>query len=142
MHLPVNAQERSVGVDDRGGVAVHAFRLTFENRDDENDTELLRDALHRLRRRARNRFRDVEALVALRLREVRGVEQFLQADDLRPAARGFTNPWDRRFDGDLDVVGRGVLNDPDRERSVGDGHARKQTHQRPASSVPSATDAS
>ena len=41
VHLAIHAQQRAVGVDDRGRVAVDAARLPLEDRHDEHDLELL-----------------------------------------------------------------------------------------------------
>ena len=78
----------AVGVDDRGGIAIDPGRLPLEDRHDEDHRQLARQ-------RAAcasvvgpgNRLRQVEAVALLRLAEVRRVEQLLQADDLRAAAR-------------------------------------------------------
>ena len=74
--------------------------------------------LHAIRRRARNRLGEVEALALLRLAEVRRVEQLLEADDLRAARRRLANARDRRGDGRRRVVARGVLDDADGEWRV------------------------
>ena len=82
---------RSVRVEDRSGVAVYTRGLLLEHRNDQDYAELLRDLLHVLDRGSGNRLSDIEALALLRFAEVRGIEQFLQADDLRSTASRFTH---------------------------------------------------
>ena len=115
VHLAVHAHQRSIRVDDRGGVAIDAGRLPLEDRDDDNDLELARNRLHPPGRRSGNRFREVEAIALLRLAEVRRVEQFLEADDLRAAPRRVTNEPFRSCDIGGGIVGRVVLDDADGE---------------------------
>ena len=69
-----------------GGVAVDARAALLEDRHDEDDAELLRERLHALGRRPRNRLGEIEALaLSVDLAEVRRVEELLEADDLRAA---------------------------------------------------------
>src|SRR5690348_15095818 len=81
VHLPIHAEERSVGVDDGGRIPVHATRLLLEDRNDENDAELLRHRLHRISRWSGNRLSDVETFALLRFTEVRRIEELFEAND-------------------------------------------------------------
>ena len=94
VHLAIHAEQRPVRVDDRRGVAIDAARLPLEDRDDENDAKLLGQRLHAVGRRPGDRLGEVEALALLRFAEVRRVEQLLEANDLRPARRGFADAAD------------------------------------------------
>ena len=85
VHLPVDAEEAPVRVDDRRRVPIDAGGLPLEDRHDEDDRQLTRELLHRIRGRSGNRLCQVEAVALLRLAEVERVEQLLQADDLRAA---------------------------------------------------------
>ena len=71
--------------------------------DEEDDLELFRDRAERVGGRPGNRLGELEELVVLGLAEIRAAEEFLEADDLRPAARRIANP----FNG-MRQVGRGV----------------------------------
>jgi hypothetical protein len=126
VHLAIHAEQGPVRVDDCRGVSIHAACLPLEDRNDQNDAELFRHLLQGRRGRSRNRLGDVEPLVSLRLREVRRVEQLLQANDLRTARRRFPDARDRGLERELQIVGRGILNDPDSEGRV---HAGKLSTQ-------------
>ena len=116
VHLAVDAEEAPVGVDDRRRVAVDAGRLPLEDRHDDDDRQLTRERLHRVRRRTGNRLGQVEAVALLRLAEVERVEQLLQADDLRAApGRVPHEPLGAPDDCSAASRIRVVLDDPDRE---------------------------
>ena len=115
VHLPVHAHQRSIRIDDRGGVAIDAGRLPLENRHDDDNLELARNRLHPLGRRSGNRFCEVEAIALLRLAEIRRIEQLLEADDLRAALRRITNEPFRPRNIGGGIVGRVVLDDADGE---------------------------
>jgi len=136
VHLAIHAEQRPIGVDDRRGVSIDAARLLLEQRNDENDRQLLRQRLHSLGRRAGNRLGDVESVGAFRLAEVGRVEELFEADDLRAARRGFADTLDRRRDVLRHVACGAVLNDSNCERRV---HARKLTTRARADSRPPRT---
>src|SRR5205085_9927211 len=115
VHLGLEAKDGAVCVDHGGRVAIETSRLPLENRSDDHDGQLARQALHRCRRRAGNGFGEIEPVELLRLAEVLRVKKLLQADDLRAATGGFT---DLLF-GPREVVpgipSRVVLDQTDRE---------------------------
>ena len=95
VHLAVDAEERAVGVDHGGRVVVHAGAALLEDRHDEDDAELLGERAHALDDRPGDRLGEIEALGVGDLAEVGGVEELLEADDLRAALRGFPHFGDR-----------------------------------------------
>jgi hypothetical protein len=115
VHLPVHAEQRPVGVDDRGRVPVDAGGLALEERDDDDDAELSRELLHRAHGRSGDRLREVEPLALLRFAEVRGVEQLLEADDSRPARRGLADALGCTREIRLEIVAHPLLYETDGE---------------------------
>ena len=117
MHLPIHAEEAPIRIDDGRRVAIDAGGLALEERDDEDDRELLGQRLHRIGCRPRNGLREIEPLARLDLAEIRRVEELFQADDLGTAPRGVTD----QALGPRNVasgIGVGViLDEPDRKRS-------------------------
>ena len=77
--------------------------------------ELLRQALHRIRRRTRNRFRQVEPVALLGLAEVRGLKQLFQANDLGTLAYGFAYQSVGSLQVGGDIRRCVVLDEPDGE---------------------------
>ena len=84
MHLAIEPEQRAVGVDHRGTVAIDPRRLPLIERHDEHHRELLRDRLQARHRGSGDLLREIEAARVERLAEVGGVEELLQADHLRP----------------------------------------------------------
>src|SRR5207248_3136821 len=93
-------------------------RLSLEERHDEHYRELFRQRLHAVGGRSRDRLSDVEALELLRLREVRRVEELLEANDLRAARGGFAHTLFGGGDVRRDIAARRVLDDADCKRSA------------------------
>ena len=87
--LAIFAEIFSVGVDDGGGVEVDAGHLLFVDRDDDHHVVLLGDLLHQLGGGAvgdaLGQFVPAGVLLGA---EIRAVEKFLQAEDLRFLLRG------------------------------------------------------
>src|SRR4029079_5907351 len=113
VHLPVHAEEFSVGVDDSCGIAIDTGGLSLENGNDQNHVQLLRDLLHSLDRWSWNWLGDVEALALLRFAEVGSVEELLQADDLGTAGGSFPNAVSRAVDVGVGVGGHSLLDQSD-----------------------------
>ena len=89
--LAVLAEQRAVGVDDRGGVVVLALVLDLVDRQHDDQAQFLGQRLEPLGRRAGDRLDVGVVLLVLDGAEVRAVEQLLEADDLRalrPRPRG------------------------------------------------------
>ena len=114
--LRYTPEHAAVGVDDDGGVPVDAGRLPLEQRHDQHDGQLAREARHRVRRRAGNRLGEIEAIALLRLAEVRRVEQLLEADDLRTAAGRLAHQPLGARDVGRGVGRRVILDEADGER--------------------------
>src|SRR5665213_130109 len=88
MVFAINAEERSVGIDHRRRVVVHAADRALVHRHDQRDPELAGEVLHLPRRRAvRDVLRRLVPFRALLRAEVGPVKELLQADDLRAALR-------------------------------------------------------
>ena len=83
VHLPVNAEQRAVGVNDRGGVVINAGGAFLEQRGDDDDLVLLRELLERLGAWAGNFFGQLKILVVFALAEILRAEQFLRANYVR-----------------------------------------------------------
>src|SRR4029079_17739977 len=107
----IHTQERSVGVDDRGRIAIHTRSLTLEHWHHDDHFQFARELLHRVRARARNGFGQVEAVAFLRLAEVGRAKELLQADDLRALGGGLAHQFLRAAHVLLQVCARVVLND-------------------------------
>ena len=115
VHLPVDAKQAAIGVDDGRRVPVEAGGLPLENRHDDHDRQLAGELLHRVRRRPGNRFGEIEAVALLRLAEVERVEQLLQADDLRAASGRVPHEPLGAPEVALRIRIRMILDDPDGE---------------------------
>ena len=115
VHLPVDAEQAAIGVDDRRRVPVDAGGLPLEDRHDDDDRQLARQRLHRVGRRPGNRFGEIEAIALLRLAEVERVEQLLQADNLRASSGRVPHEPLGAPKVALRIRVRMILDDPDRE---------------------------
>ena len=122
VHLPVDAKQAAIGVDDRRRVPVEAGGLPLENRHDDHDGQLAGKLLHRVGRRPGNRFGEIEAIALLRLAEVERVEQLLQADDLRASPGRVPHQPLGAPKVALRIRVRVILDDPDREHLWPDPH--------------------
>ena len=86
--LAVLAEDRAVGIDDDGGVVVHAGDVLLVDREDHDQVQLLRQRREALHDRPVGRLGVAVVLLVLRDAEVRTVEQLLEADHLRALGRG------------------------------------------------------
>ncbi len=113
VHLPVFAEKRSVGIDDRRRVVIKAWRSTLEKRGDQNDSAFLRDSLHRLGRWPGDGLGEFEVFVILDLAKIHRGEKLLETHDVRAFRGGGPDP----AKGGIDIrphIGRaGVLNKSD-----------------------------
>ena len=115
--LPILAEVLAVGVDDRGGVVVHAGHGLLVDRNDHDHAVLLRVLLHEPRGVAvGNRFGGRVPLSILAGAEVGLREDFLEAQHLHAGGAGFVDEGQVRFDHAV----------PDLFRSH--GHVALQTH--------------
>ena len=55
VNFAIHAEQRAVGIDDRGGIMINARAALLEQRDDQHHAAALGQALKRLRRRAGDR---------------------------------------------------------------------------------------
>ena len=83
VHLAVDAAERTIGVEDGGGVVVDAQSALFEERCNQDDAVLPGGGGEFLSGRAGDGLGQVEQGVVFALAEVLGLEKLGQADDLR-----------------------------------------------------------
>ena len=88
MHLPVNAEQRAVGVNDGGGVVINSGGAFLEQRRDDDDFVFLREFAKGVGRRAGNFFREFKILMVFALAKVLRAEQFLRANDVCAVFRG------------------------------------------------------
>ena len=86
VHFPVNTEQRSVGINNGGGIMVQADRAFLEQRRDDHDLFLASNLLESLRAGARNGLGEVEICVVFTLRKVLVCKEFLCANDLRATA--------------------------------------------------------
>jgi len=70
---------------------IESRRAALEQRCDDHDPQFAREFAQRLRRRAGDGLRQREKLVIFLAAEVLRAEQFLKADNLRAAGRGFAD---------------------------------------------------
>ena len=89
VHLAVDAEQRAIGIDDRGGVVIETFRALLEERRDNGNVALARDARENFGGRAGDRLGEIKKPSVLLAAEILRAEQFLEADDLRALSRGF-----------------------------------------------------
>ena len=91
VHLAVDAEQRAVGVDHRGGVVIEAGGAALEERGDDDHAQLGGQLAERLGRGPGDGLGQVEAVVIFLAAKILRAEQFLQADDLRAAPGGFAD---------------------------------------------------
>ena len=82
VHLPVDAQQGPVRIDDYGGIVVEAFGALFEERCDHHNPVLLGETLESPRARTWNGLCEVEIPVLFRLAEILRSDQLLSAKDV------------------------------------------------------------
>jgi hypothetical protein len=82
MHLAIEAEEGTVGIDDCGGVVINAGSALFEDGGDDDDPIFFGEFLKGLCGWAGDGFGEFEIFVIFGLAEVLGAEKFLGADDL------------------------------------------------------------
>src|SRR5262245_2703424 len=130
VHLPVDAKQRTVGIDDGGGISIDTCRLTLEERDNDRYLKLPRDRLHALGRRSGNRFCQVKSSALLSFAEVLRIEELFQTDDLCPAPGSV--PHEPFGPGNVgrDISGGVILDEADGEGRV--GHVRTTVYGRSA----------
>ena len=87
VHLPIDAEQRTVRVNDGGGVVINAGGALFEQRGNDDDLVFFGEFLESVGARPGNFFRELEILVVLALAKILRAEQFLRADDLRAVFR-------------------------------------------------------
>ena len=75
MHLPVDAFDLPIGVDDSRGVVVQAGRAALEQRCDDHDAGVARDTPEPLGARPGDRFGEIEQCVIFALADVLGAEK-------------------------------------------------------------------
>ena len=97
MHLPIDAQQRTVRVNDGGGVVINAGGPLLEQRGNDDDPVFFRQFLESIGARPGNFLRQLEILVVLALAEILRAEQLLRADDLRAVFRGALDERDGLF---------------------------------------------
>ena len=88
VHLPVFAEIRAVGVDDRRSIVIEAGAALFKKRRDDDDAAFLRQCAQRVGARAGDFLGEPEVFVILDLAEVLRGEELLETHDLRAAVRG------------------------------------------------------
>ena len=91
VHLAIQPRDFAVGVENRGRVVIEARGAPLKQRRDDDDLQLARQLAQRLGGRAGNRLGQIEQLGVLLAAEILRAEQFLQADDLRPARGGLAD---------------------------------------------------
>ena len=112
MHLAVDAQQRTVGVNDRGGVVINAGGAFLKERGDDDDLVFFGELAKSVGAGAGNRFGELEIFVVFALAKILRAEQFLGADDLRAALGRAFGERERFFQIRVRVGGTGGLNQP------------------------------
>src|SRR5579863_5900290 len=115
VHLAINSEQRSIGVNDRRRVVVKARRALLEKRSDDHDTQLGRERAQTFGRWPRNGFRQIEKPGILFAAEILRTEQLLQTDDLRAFLRRFADPLDRMVEIRLRIEAARHLHERDPE---------------------------
>ena len=128
VHLPVFAEVRAVGVDDRSGVVVEARAAFFEKRGDDDDAALLRQPGHRRGARAGDLLGELEVFVILDLAEILRGEKLLQADDLRAAVRRLGGLGERLREVFARLRGAAHLDETEGDFAGCGRHAKKKCH--------------
>ncbi len=88
VHLAIEAQQRTVRVDDGRGVVIKARGAFFEQGNDDDHALALRKLLKRFGGGTGDRFGEFEIRMVLALAKIKRAEQFLRADDLRALPGG------------------------------------------------------
>ena len=88
VHLAVDAEQRTVGVNDGGGVVINAGGAFLEQRGDDDDLVFLREFAKGVGAGAGNFFGQLKIFVVFALAKILRAEQFLRADDLRACFGG------------------------------------------------------
>ena len=96
MHLAIDAEQRAVGVENRGGIVIKTGGAALKERSDDHDAQLARQLAQRFGRGPGDRLGEVEAVVIFLAAEILRAEQLLQADDLRAEFGGLANTAHRR----------------------------------------------
>ena len=91
VHLAVEAEQRPVGVDDRGRIVIQTRSALLEQRRDNHHAQFLRERAQSIGGRPGNGFRQIEQPRVFLAAEILRAEQFLQADDLRALSGGFAH---------------------------------------------------
>ena len=91
VHLAVDAEQRAVGVEDRGGVVIEAGGAALEQRGDDRPRQFARPACPALRSTGRESARRDRTVVIFLAAKILRAKQLLEADDLRAARGGFAN---------------------------------------------------
>ncbi len=102
VHLAIQPQERSVGVEHGGGIVIKPGGAALEQRRHDGHLEFGGELGESLGGRSGDRLGEVEAVGVLLAAEVLRAEQFLQTDNLRAVAGGFADAPD----GLLQILGR------------------------------------
>ena len=121
VHLPVDAQQRTVRVNDRGGVVVEAGGAFLKERRDDDDLVLARQLAERGGAGAGDGLGEFEVRVVLALAEVLRAEKFLRADDLRASLRATLHLRERLAEIRGRIRGATGLNQTERDGRTGAG---------------------
>ncbi len=92
VHLAVDSAQRAITLQERHCIVIEPGRAALEEGSDDHHLFLPRDGGKPLRGRAGDGLRQIEELGIFALAEILSAEELRQADDVRAAARGFTNP--------------------------------------------------
>ncbi len=101
VHLAIDAEQRTVGINDRSGVVINAGRALLKQRGDDGRLCASSRACGGRRCWDRESFRPVQNFCGLALAEILRTKKFLRADDLRA---GLGGAFDER-EGLLEVRG-------------------------------------
>ena len=115
MHLAIFAGERSIVLENCGGVVVDAGSTAFEQGSDDSDMLFFRDAAKFFRRGAGNGLGEIEERVIFPLTKILGAKQLGQADDIGAGAGSFANPVGGFVEVGVRVGGAGHLHQGDAE---------------------------
>jgi hypothetical protein len=125
MHLAIETEEGTVGIDDGCGVVVDARSALFEERGNNDDAIFSGEFLEGLGGWAGDRFGEFEIFVVFGLAEVLGAEKFLGADDLSALFGGALSGGEGFLQIGGRVGGAGGLDEADCD-FVGGGHDAKK----------------
>jgi len=124
VHLAVDAHDLAVRADDGGGVVIKTGGATFKERRDDHAAVLAGELAEGVGGRAGNRLGQIEKAMILGLAEILGGEQFLCAEDFRPAESGLVEKIELRRAIALWISRAGHLRQADahdRGRGIRDG---------------------